>query len=224
MQEVVVNKTKTEEIKIVKFEQKFDMPMSILDIDQFKRMNKFQIHNFRYLSDELIPVLTSKQLQKTFVMDLLLLSDGSVHAYVLINDQAKLVTFIQKRTPRDRNEICWRCFHTCSSLNVLNRHQAICYQRDGVQITMPDVDNDQHIFKNINACWYVLCVIYFKLESLILPVSGAEPDPEKSNGLINIKIADMARQSLILKNLKWPSLNWSECRVALRVCYKALKR
>ena len=66
-------------------------------------------------------------------------------------------------------------------LDVLHRHQAICYQRDEVQVTIPDADKDQHIFNNINARWFVPRVIYFDLESLTLPVSGAEPDPDKTN-------------------------------------------
>ena len=114
-------------------------------------------------------------------MDLLLLSDGSVHYFVLINDLIKLVNFIRKRAPKDMNEICLRCFYTCSSLEVLHRHRAICYQRGGVQITILDADNDQHIFKNIKARWFVPRVLYFDLVSLTLPVSGAEPDPEKLN-------------------------------------------
>ena len=62
MQEAVVNETKKETIKIVKIEREFDMPMSILDIDKFERMNNVQINVFRYLSDELIPVRISKEL------------------------------------------------------------------------------------------------------------------------------------------------------------------
>ena len=151
MQETVVNETKKETIKIVKIEREFDMPMSILDIDQFERMKNVPINSFRYLSDELIPVRISKELQKTLVMDLFLLSNRSQQHYVLINDLAKLANLIQKQDPNDRLEICQRRFHTCSSLDLLHRRQAICYQRDGVQLSMPDADNDQQIFKNIKA-------------------------------------------------------------------------
>ena len=56
-----------------------------------------------------------------------------------------------------------------------------------MQVIMPDADKDQHIFKNINARWFVPRIIYFDLESLILPVSGAEPDPDKSNTQITEK-------------------------------------
>ena len=93
------------------------------------------------------------------MIDLLLLSDGSAYHYVLINDLKKLVTFIRKRAPRDRNEICRNCFHTCTSNDIPRRHQEICYRQDGIEITMPGPD----------------------MESLIVPVAGPEPDNEKSN-------------------------------------------
>ena len=50
----------------------------------------------RYQSEELIPIRISKELNCTFVTDLLLLSDGSAYHYVLINDLTKLVNFIRK--------------------------------------------------------------------------------------------------------------------------------
>ena len=65
VQEAVVNKTKEKEtIKIVKSKGEFDMLMRIVDIDRFERLNNVQINVFWYLSDELIPVWISKELQK----------------------------------------------------------------------------------------------------------------------------------------------------------------
>ena len=40
------------------------------------------------------------ELQKTIVIDLLLLSDGSVLHYLLINDMEKMINFIRKRAPK----------------------------------------------------------------------------------------------------------------------------
>ena len=114
-------------------------------------------------------------------MDLLLLSDGSAYHYVLINDLTKLVNFIRKRAPRNRNETCRNCFHTCTSNDILRRHQEICYRQDGIEITMPGPDNDRHVFKNFGARSFVPRIVYFDLESLIVPVAGPEPDNEKSN-------------------------------------------
>ena len=80
-----------------------------------------------------------------------------------------------------------------------------------MQITMPDVDNEQHIFKDIRARWFVPRVIYFDLESLILPVSGAEPDPDKSHTQITeqhkicgcgLAVVDNEKSELIKFELK----------------------
>ena len=52
---------------------------------------------------------------------------------------------------------------------------------EGVVITMPKPGKDNHRFKNLTARWYVPRVIYFDLESLLLPLYGPQPDPEKSS-------------------------------------------
>ena len=57
----------------------------------------------------------------------------------------------------------------------------MCYHDEGVVITMPKPGKDTHRFKNLTARWYVPRVIYFDLESLLLPVYGPQPDPEKSS-------------------------------------------
>ena len=46
---------------------------------------------------------------------------------------------------------------------------------------MPKPGKDDHKFKNLTARWYVPRVIYFDLESLLLPVYGPQPDPRKSS-------------------------------------------
>ena len=57
----------------------------------------------------------------------------------------------------------------------------MCYQDEGVVITMPKPGKDTHRFKNLTAQWYVPRVIYFDLESLLLPVYGPQPDPKKTS-------------------------------------------
>ena len=46
---------------------------------------------------------------------------------------------------------------------------------------MPKPGKDDHMFKNLTARWYVPKVIYFDLESVLLPVYGLHPDPQKSS-------------------------------------------
>ena len=66
---------------------------------------------------------------------------------------------------------------------------------------MPDAENNQRIFRNINARWFVPRVVYFVLEVLILPASGAELDPHKSNQQVRKhQNCGSGLQSLILDN------------------------
>ena len=66
-------------------------------------------------------------------------------------------------------------------IDTLQRHQEMCYQDKGVVITMPKPGKDTHRFKKLTSSWNVPRVIYFDLESLLLPVYGPQPDPEKSS-------------------------------------------
>ena len=112
-------------------------------------------------------------------MDLLLLTDGSKYYYVLISDLQKLVEYVRHKVHRFQTEICRKCFHTCASFETLRRRQEPCYQYEDVVITMPKPGKVDHKFKNLTARWYVPRVIYFDLESLLLPVYGPQPDPRK---------------------------------------------
>ena len=78
-------------------------------------------------------------------------------------------------------KICRKFFHTCASFETLRRHHELCYQEKNVVITTPKPGKDDHKFKNLTARWYVPRVIYFDLESLLLPVYGPQPDPQKSS-------------------------------------------
>ena len=108
----------------------------------------FQLFLFllaRYLSDKLIPNWMSKNLQCTFVIDLLLLPSGSSYHYVLINDLISWSIEIEK------NEMCLSSFHVCSYFDTLQWNQVICYQKDSMEITTPSPENGQINFKNLCA-------------------------------------------------------------------------
>ena len=114
-------------------------------------------------------------------MDLLLLTDGSKYHYVLINDLQKWVEYVRHKVHRFQSEICRKFFHTCASFETLRRHQELCYQDEDIVITMPKPGKDDHKFKILTARWYVPSVTFFDLESLLLPVYGSQPDPQKSS-------------------------------------------
>ena len=134
----------------------------------------------RYKEGGLLPLRVSSKYLSDLCVDLLL-SNGHTHHFVLVTDLMRVVEYVPGKLHRDRNQICRECFHTCSSIDTIQRHQEICYQDEGVVITMPKPGKDTHRFKNLTARGYVPRVIYFDLESLLLPVYGPQPDPEKSS-------------------------------------------
>ena len=123
----------------------------------------------------------SSKYSSDLCVDIPLLSNRQTHHYVLITDLMRVVEYMRGKLNRDRNQICRKCFHPCSSIDTLQRHQEMCYQDEGVVITMPKPGQDTHRFKNLTARWSVPRVIYFDLELLLLPVYGPQPDPEKSS-------------------------------------------
>ena len=133
---------------------------------------------FKYNDGELLPIRVSSRFTISLIVDLLLLTDGSKYHYVLISELQKLVEYVWHKVHRFQSEICRKCFHTCASFETLRRHQELlCYQDEDVVITMPKPGKDDHKIKNLTARWYVPRVIYFDLESLLLPVYGPQPDP-----------------------------------------------
>ena len=157
VQEAVVNETK-KKIRTAKSEGEFDMLKSILDIDQFERINNVQLMFFG-LCQMYSYLLNFERLSKKILMDSFFFSEGSVHRYMLSNGLAKMVNFNRKQVQGDWHKTFRRYVRSCSSLEVIHRHQAICYQRDGVQIKINDQHVDHHTFKNSNVRWFVPSVI-----------------------------------------------------------------
>ena len=123
---------------------------------------------FRYERKVLIPAVISRIPEGDLVMDLLLLSDGRTHHYVLISNLMSVICKVRGRTYRDRNILCRNCFHVCSSLNSMRVHQQICMEHDPAVIRMPTEKVVK--FKNVPAESLLPYVIYFDMESLIVPV------------------------------------------------------
>ena len=164
----------------------------------------------RYKEGELLALRVSSKYSSDLCVDLLLLSNGQTHHYVLITD-LRVVEYLRGKLHRDQNQICRKCFHTCSSTDTLQGHQEMCYQDEGVVITMPKPGKNTHRFKNLTARWYVTRVIYFDLELLLLPVYGPQPDPEKSStqtleihqpGGYTLAVVDFGKREVLKFELK----------------------
>ena len=72
------------------------MPMSFHELEQFEKLNKVQVNVFILEKKDVLPLRVSK-FPSDFIMDLLLLSDGGSHHYVLITDLKHFVNFLKNK-------------------------------------------------------------------------------------------------------------------------------
>ena len=148
------------------------MPMGFKQIPKFEKTNKVQVNVFQYDKKNLIPLLISKQEDFRFILDLLLLTDGQTHHYVLIKDLKTFVNNIKGLSPRSGTVICRNCFHICSSQSIYERHVKSCIEHDAATITRPEPGKNNLIFKNLQSRWFVPFVFYFDFESLLKPAAN----------------------------------------------------
>ena len=158
----------------------FEMPMGFNQIPKFERFNNVQVNVFHYRKKTLIPVLISKNRDSRFVIDLLLLTDGQRHHYVLIKDLKVFVNNIRGLSPRSGTVLCRNCFHICSTDEIYQRHVQSCLEHEAVTIKMPPPEKSTLCFQNYQAKWFVPFVIYFDFESLIKPEQSCSNNPDGS--------------------------------------------
>ena len=115
----------------------------------------------------------SKRYGCNFVVDLLLLVNiNNNYHYVPIEDLCKMVMFVRKQPFGEQNEICRKRFHICTSSEIMKNHHEMCYNTKRLTIKMSKPNNNQKVFKNLRARWCAPRVIYFDLESIIVPVES----------------------------------------------------
>ena len=136
-------------------------------------------------------------------MDLLLLTDGRTHHYVLIKDFKLFVSNIKGHVPRSATVICRNCFHVCSSDAIYQRHIETCFEHEAANIKMPEIENSKLFFTNYQSKWFVPFVVYFDFESLIKPVQTCSNSSEVSSSNI-IEIHEPCGFCVVVKELDNP--------------------
>ena len=147
----------------------FATPMPFNQIDRFEKLNEVQVNVFRFEEKDLVPLRVSKY-DRDFVRDLLLLSEGRTHHYVLITDLKHFPNFVKNKQSRSRDEKCKNCFHVCSSLESLKNHKVNCYENEAARIVLPDERKKLHQFKSTRATWFVPLAVYFDTERFLVPM------------------------------------------------------
>ena len=157
----------------------FDMPMGFKDMANFEILNNVQVNVFRYENKQPFPLRLSKNYDFEFTLDVLLLQDDQIYHYVFITNILSLVNHIKQRRPRSDDKLCRNCFHICSQESYINHHNN-CVKFEAAAIEMPASNADEVEFKNFNARAYAPVVIYFDLESLIIPIQSCDDNPSSS--------------------------------------------
>ena len=145
----------------------------------FETLNNVQVNVFRYENKQLFPLRLSKTYDFEFTLDLLLLQDDQIYHYVFITNILSLVNHIKQMRPRSDDKLCRNCFHICSQESYINHHNN-CVKFEAAAIEMPASNADKVEFKNFNARAYAPVVIYFDLESLIIPIQSCDDNPSNS--------------------------------------------
>ena len=149
----------------------FMMPMAFHQMEKFEELNQVRVNVFRHSNKKLIPFRISNNRNYSFNLDLLLLSDGSMHHYVLITNIRGLIHKYLGKHQRVDNHLCRNCFHVSTSLDRHGRHEEICHQNTQAIIKMPKVEQQNFEFKNVQARWFAPIVGVFDLESIIEPIA-----------------------------------------------------
>ena len=150
----------------------FMMPMAFHQMEKFELLNLVRVNVFRHSNEKLIPFRISNNKNYIFNLDLLLLSDGSMHHYVLITNIKALIHKYLGKHQRIDNHLCRNCFHISTSLARHERHEEICHQNTQAIIKMPKAKHQNFEFKNVQARWFAPIVGFFDLESIIEPVAN----------------------------------------------------
>ena len=146
--------------------------MAFHQMEKFELLNLVRVNVFRHSNKKLIPFRLSNNKNYNFNLDLLLLSDGSMHHYVLITNIKALIHKYLGKHQRIDNHLCRNCFHISTSLDRYERHEEICHQNTQAIIKMPKAEQQNFEFKNVQARWFAPIVGFFDLESIIEPVAN----------------------------------------------------
>ncbi len=118
-----------------------------------------------------MPLRVSRNTDCDFVLDLLLLTNGQYHYYVLITNLVRLLCFMRKVKARPEYEWCRNCFNLTKNHGALVNHLRSCNSHDVATIVKPTEEKKKLVFSNYQARWFVPLVIYFDFESILKPVS-----------------------------------------------------
>ena len=151
----------------------FMIPMAFHQMKKSEQRNRVRANVIRRLNKKLVPLSISNNKNYNFNLDLLLLSDGSMHHFVLIiRIKALIHKYLEKRQRID-NHFCRNCFRVSTSMDRHERHEGIYHENTQAIIKKPKAEQQNFEFKNVPGRWFApILGFFFDLESIIEPVAN----------------------------------------------------
>ena len=161
-------------------------PVDLKDIKRFEKQNlDISISVLRYSKDERIYPLRISKFTKAKKEDerkhnivLLLIKKGENSHYCLINNLSALLSS-QVNKHDHKLYFCLNCLNGYDEPEKLEQHKEYCSENENIKINMPPPETYLK-FKNFLYSERAPFVIYADFESLLIPLEGCDPDPNKS--------------------------------------------
>jgi hypothetical protein len=161
-----------------KIKGNYTMPMTTDQIDAFEHANKSNVNVYVLDEENLVPYRISKG-NFAFTVDLLLLESNENRHYILIQKLNALVRKCQGIQNKN-GALCRKCLHIFSNKHILAKHFENCQIKDSCIIQMPKGEKIFKRFTNYSSRQKLPIVVYFDLESLIVPIHYCQPSSSQS--------------------------------------------
>ena len=163
-----------------------DYPVDFRGIARFEKQNPdISISVLGYSKDERVYPLriskytkSKKEDERKYNIVLLLIKNGDNSHYCYVkNLSALLKTQVNKR--ECKFYFCLNCLNGYDDPEKLEQHKEYCSEQESIKINMPPPDNYIK-FKNYLYSERAPFAVYADFESIVKPIDGCKPDPEKS--------------------------------------------
>ena len=171
--------------KLRRYEGEFDwsgleFPVSFRDINKFERNNEIGVNILAVENKKIYICRKGRDYDR--IVHLMLIADivnPNKKPYVAVKSLSRLLSK-QNSKHKEAEHFCINCLNGFESERIRDEHYEYCRSKDAVRVEMPTKNpivkyaDGQYQFK-------VPFVIYADFESILVPISGAPNNPEKSS-------------------------------------------
>ena len=150
-------------------------PVDVKKITNFEKLNQNISINVFGFQEVFYPLKIFKGVERQHQINLLLIADDEKNHYCLIKNMSKLLSS-QITKHNGSIHICLRCLNAFQTNEKLEIHKEICQSNEFIE--MPE-EGTFIQFENHIRSQKMPFAIYADFESLVEPISGCQPNPEK---------------------------------------------